>query len=164
MLYTNAVTPPVFGLRREIDRLFENTFTRTQGGRTEWIPLVDIRETDQELTFEVELPGIKIEDVQVTAENGILTIQGRRTEAQSEGAEARYHLIERTYGTFERRFQLPQGVDTSKIEADVELGMLAVHIAKAALPQPKTIEIKAGANGGQRLEQVPGRENSTKRT
>ena len=163
MLYTTAVTPPVFDLRREIDRLFANTFTRTQGGRTEWIPPVDIRETDQELTFEVELPGIKLEDVQVTAENGILTIHGQRTETRSEGDEARYHLVERTYGTFERRFQLPQGVDTEKIEADVELGMLAVHIPKGALPQPKTIAIKVGTNAGRRLEKALGRENSAKR-
>ena len=87
----------------------------------------------------------------------------KRTETRSEGDEARYHLVERTYGTFERRFQLPQGVDTEKIEADVELGMLAVHIPKGALPQPKTIAIKVGTNAGRRLEKALGRENSAKR-
>jgi HSP20 family protein len=165
MLYANSVTAPVFGLRREIDRLFENTFARGEVGRTEWSPAVDIRETAQELTFEVELPGIRLEDVEVTAENGILTIHGQRTEERAEGDEGRFHLAERTYGSFMRRFQLPQGVDTAKIEADVELGMLQVHIPKGALPQPKTIQIKVGANAGRRIEKAlrgESRQNSAK--
>ena len=165
MLYANAVAAPVFGLRREIDRLFESTFGRGLGGQTEWSPAVDIRETDQELTFEIEVPGVKLEDVEVTAEDGILTIQGQRSEERSEGDEGRYHLVERRYGSFMRRFQLPQGVDTAKIEADVELGMLQVHIPKGALPQPTTIEIKVGGIAGRRLEKAlsqDSRQNSKK--
>jgi HSP20 family protein len=146
----------VFGLRREIDRLFEDTFARGQA-RSEWSPAVDICETDEELTFEVELPGIKPEDVEVTAENGILTVHGQRTQERIEGDEGRYHLVERGYGSFMRRFQLPQGVDTAKIEADVELGMLQVHIPKAALPQPTTIQVKVGTNAGRRVEKALGR-------
>jgi HSP20 family protein len=155
MLYATAVTAPVFGLRREIDRLFEDTFARGQA-RSEWSPAVDIRETDEELTFEVELPGIRLEDVEVTAENGILTVHGQRAQERTEGDEGRYHLVERAYGSFMRRFQLPQGVDTAKIEADVELGMLQVHIPKEALPQPKTIQIKVGTNAGRRVEKALG--------
>jgi len=165
MLYTNAVAAPVFGLRREIDRLFENTFARGPAGQSEWSPAVDIRETDQELTFEIEVPGIKLEDVEVTAEDGILTIHGQRTERRTDGDEGRFHLVERSYGSFMRRFQLPQGVDTAKIEADVEFGMLEVHIPKGALPQPKTIEIKVGGNAGRRLEKAlsqDSRQNSKK--
>jgi HSP20 family protein len=167
MWYTNGVTAPVFGLRREIDRLFESTFGRSQGERSEWIPAADIRESDQELTFEVELPGIRPEDVEVSAENGVLTIHGQRKEKRTEGDEARYHLAERTYGSFVRRFQLPQGVDTEKIEADVELGLLQVHIPKGALPQVKMIEIKAGYDRGRRVEQAllrGDRQNADKRT
>jgi HSP20 family protein len=167
MLYTNGVSAPVFVLRREIDRLFENTFTRGQTGRGDWTPAVDIRESDQELTFEVELPGIELEDVQVTAADGILTIHGQRTEKRTEGDEGRYHYVERNYGSFMRRFQLPQGVDTEKIEAHAELGMLQVHIPKAALPQPKTILIKTGSDAARRVEQAllrDGRQNSAKQT
>lgn len=168
MLYTTALTAPVFGLRREIDRLFESTFARGQGGRSEWTPAVDIRETDQELTFEVELPGIKLEDVEVTTENGVLAIHGQRSESRKDGDEGWYHLVERNYGSFMRRFQLPQGVDTSKIEADVELGMLQVHIPKAALPQTQTIQVKAGADVTSRAQPALGRgenrQSSPKRT
>ena len=80
MLYATTPTAPVFGLRREIDRLFEDTFRRGQPGRSEWAPAVDIRETAQELTFAVELPGVKLEDVSVTALDGVLTIEGERAE------------------------------------------------------------------------------------
>jgi HSP20 family protein len=160
MLYATAATAPVFGLRREIDRLFENTFTRGQAGPSEWSPAVDIRETDRELTFAVELPGIKPEDVEVTAEDGVLTIRGERTEERKEGEESRYDLIERNYGSFMRRFQLPQGVDTEKIEADVKHGVLQVRIPKAALPQPKKIQIKAGAAASSDTPQGLGRGES----
>jgi HSP20 family protein len=143
MMYTRVTTAPVFGLRREIDRLFEDTFGHGQVGKNEWSPAVDIRETDKSLTFAVELPGIKLEDLEVTADEGVLTIHGEKSEAWKDGEEGRYHLVERNYGSFTRRFQLPQGVDADKIEADVEGGMLEVRIPKTALPKPKKITVRA---------------------
>ena len=160
MLYAHVTTSPVFGLRREIDRLFEQTFGRGQAGLSEWTPAVDIRETEQELTFAVALPGIKLEDVEVTAEDGVLTIRGESTDERKEGEDGWYHLVERNYGSFMRRFQLPQGVDAEKIEADVENGLLQVRIPKAALPQPKKIQIKAGADASSRTQQALGRGES----
>ena len=160
MMYATFPTAPVFGLRRQIDRLFEETLRSGPAGRNEWIPAVDIRETNQELTFAVELPGIKPEDVQVTAVDGILTIHGERNEEQREGEEGRYHLIERNYGSFMRRFQLPQGVDDEKIEADVAQGMLQVRIPKAALPQPKKIQVKVGVEASSRTHPAIGRGES----
>ena len=141
MLYPLAVTPPVFGLRREIDRLLQETSPSRQTGRSEWAPAVDIQETEHQLTFAIELPGIKPEGVEVTTLNGVLLIRGERPE---EGEEGRYHLVERQVGPFLRQFHLPQGVDTDKIEANFELGVLRVRIQKAALPQPKKIRISVG--------------------
>jgi HSP20 family protein len=123
-------------------------------------PAVDIRETDQELAFEVELPGIAPEDVEVTAEHGILTVRGERTEEWREGDEGRYHLIERGYGSFTRSFQLPQGVDEERIQGDFEHGLLRVRIPKAALPQPKKIQIKAGADASRPTPYAIGRGES----
>jgi HSP20 family protein len=154
MLYARVMTAPVFGLRREIDRLFEDTFGRGQAGLSPWTPAVDIRESDEALTFAVELPGIKPEDLTVTTNDGVLTIQGERAAEREEGEGGRYHLVERHYGSFMRQFQLPQGVDTEKIEADVEDGMLRVSIPKAALPQPKQIRIKTVAAAGSRTQQA----------
>jgi HSP20 family protein len=167
MIYATLPTAPVFGLRRQIDRLFEDTLRSGAAGwndgRNEWIPAVDIRETNQELTFAVELPGIKPEDVQVTAVDGILTIHGERNQEQREG-EGRYHLIERNYGSFMRRFQLPQGVDDEKIEADVAQGMLQVRIPKTALPQPKKIQVKVGVDASYRTQPAIGRGESRPET
>jgi HSP20 family protein len=109
---------------------------------------VDIRETATALTFTAELPGIKIENLEVTADEGVLTIQGTKAEERKEGEEGRYHLTERGYGSFIRRFQLPQGVDGAKIEANVADGMLSVRIPKTALPQPKRIQIQTVARNG----------------
>ena len=141
MLYRNSFSAPVFGLRREIDRLFEDTFGRGEGTNM-WSPAVDVRESEKELRLEVELPGINPEEVEVTAENGVLTIRGdKKTERKEGDEESRYHVVERSYGTFMRSFQLPQGLDESKIEADYNNGILAIHLPKTALPQPRKIQI-----------------------
>ena len=146
MLYATTMTAPVFGLRREIDRLFESTFARGQTGWNEWTPAVEIRETDQELSFVCELPGMTLDQIEVSAVNGILTIRGERLDEWKDGETNRYLLAERNYGSFMRRFELPQGVDVEKIEADMHNGMLQVRIPKAALPQPKKIRITAGTH------------------
>jgi HSP20 family protein len=141
MLYRNSFSAPVFGLRREIDRLFEDTFGRGEG-MNNWSPAVDVRESEKELRLDVELPGINPEEVELTADNGILMIRGEKKTERKEGdEESRYHVVERSYGSFMRSFQLPQGLDESKIEADYNNGILSIHIPKAALPQPRKIQI-----------------------
>jgi HSP20 family protein len=146
MLYRMTTTSPIFGLRREIDRLFEDTFARDGSN---WVPAVDIQENEKEILLELELPGLKPENVEVTAENGVLTVRGEKKGERKEGEDNRYHLVERTYGSFLRTFQLPQGIDEEQINAEFEHGILTLHIPKAALPQPKKIQIK----GSQKKEQ-----------
>ena len=132
---------PVFGLRREIDRLFDDAFAG-RGGGAKWNPAVDIKETSRELRLDFELPGIKEEDVELEVENGVLTVRGQKSaEREEESEEGRYHLVERSYGSFYRSFQLPQGVDSDQIKADFDNGVLHVRIPKAALPQPRRIQI-----------------------
>lgn len=170
MYYTNSLSAPVFGLRREIDRLFEDTFGRGNNGMSSWSPAVDVRETDKELRLEVELPGINPDDVELTAENGVLTVHGEKKTERKEGDdESRYHMIERSYGTFTRSFQLPQGLDESKIQADYNHGILSIHIPKTALPQPRRIQIgnQAGkqaqvSNGSSKQNQVTGQTEKTR--
>ncbi|HEX6052028.1 MAG TPA: Hsp20/alpha crystallin family protein [Gemmatimonadaceae bacterium] len=160
MVYRTSLTGPVFGLRREIDRLFEDTFGRDAGRSGGWSPAVDIREDATEIALEVELPGIKPSDVEVTAENGVLTIRGEKQSTSTEGSEGRYHMVERTYGTFLRSFQLPPGVDENRIEAEFVDGLLTVHVPKAALPQPRRIEIRN--SGSQPVVQGTGSRSSVK--
>jgi HSP20 family protein len=143
---------PMFGLRREIDRLFDDAFVG-RGGGTSWVPAVDIRETSKELRIDVELPGIREEDVELEVENGMLAIRGQKSaERQEEDEEGRFHLVERSYGSFFRSFQLPPGVDEKQIHADYEQGVLHVRIPKAALPQPRRIQIGGVSGGGPRSD------------
>ena len=144
---------PVFGLRREIDRLFEDTFGRDTN-RSGWVPPVDVREDGKEIVLEIELPGIKPHDVEVTAENGVLTIRGEKQSRTQETSDGRYHVIERSYGSFTRSFQLPNGVDEQRIDAEFVDGVLTVRVPKAALAQPRRIEIRN--NGGQPVVQSTG--------
>ena len=147
MLYRTSLSP-VFGLRREIDKLFEDTFGQN-GGVNTVTPAVDIRESASELTFEVELAGIKPEDVEVMAEKGVLSIRGEKKAQRKEGDESRYHVVERTYGTFMRAFQLPQGVEEDKIEAGFENGMLTVRVPKSPAQQPRRIQINNASSSTQ---------------
>src|SRR6476661_3262419 len=147
MLYRMTTSAPIFGLRREIDRLFEDTFSREGGTFT---PAVDIKENEKEIRLDVELPGLKPENVEVIAENGVLTIRGEKRSERKEGEDNRYQVVERTYGTFVRTFQLPQGVDEDQIKGEFENGVLSIAIPKTALPQPKRIQI----GGGRQKEQA----------
>ena len=140
MLYRMTTGAPIFGLRREIDRLFEDTFSREGGSFT---PAVDIKENETEIRLELELPGLRPEQVEIIAENGVLTIRGEKRSERKEGEDNRYQIVERSYGTFVRTFQLPQGVDEEQIKAEFENGVLSLSIPKAALPQPKRIQIGA---------------------
>ena len=169
MMYATTMTAPVFGLRREIDRLFEGAFTRGQAAWSEWTPAVEIRETDRELSFVVELPGMTLDQLELSAVNGILTIRGERVDESKTDETNLYLLAERSYGSFLRRFELPQGVDVEKIEADMQNGILHVRIPKTALPQPKKIRITAGThvNANKNAPRAVGhgesRPNSTKK-
>jgi HSP20 family protein len=142
MVYRGSQVGPMFGLRREIDRLFEDTFGRDSARGGGWVPPVDVREDAKEIVLEIELPGIRPDDVEVTAENGVLSVRGEKQSRSTEDTQGRYHVVERTYGSFSRSFQLPNGVDERQIEAEFVDGLLQVRVPKAALAQPRRIEIR----------------------
>lgn len=146
-MYRMTAATPVFSLRREIDRLFDDAFGGNARNSAMWAPPVDVRESQNELTLSFEVPGVLPEQIEVTVDNGVLTVKGEKREERKEGDEGQYHVLERTYGTFTRSFQLPKSLDESKIEAKHEHGILTVRIPKAALPQPKKIAINAGSAG-----------------
>jgi len=159
MLYRTGTTSPVFSLRQEIDRLFEDTLG-SYGGNRGWVPAVDVRENEREYTFEMELPGIAPEQVDVTADGGVLTVRGEKgMRTPREGEQGRVHFVERSYGAFVRAFQLPQGVDDDAITAEFDHGLLTVHVPKARRAQPKKITIGRGSGhvgGGRSEERVTG--------
>jgi HSP20 family protein len=107
----------------------------------QWSPLVDITEDDKEYLIKAELPDIKKEDVRLTVENEALAMSGERKFEKEEKGK-KYHRIERAYGSFVRRFSLPEDADGGKVTADYKDGMLHVHLPKSQKAKPKAIEIK----------------------
>ncbi len=142
---------PFQALRNEMDQLFDNFLTgslpgaRILGdGRETLIPNLDMREDGSSITIEAELPGLDIKDVELTVENGVLSISGeKKLEKREEKSD--YHLMERRYGRFERALRLPESIDENKIEAKFDKGILRVTLQKKpeAIRQQKKIAIKA---------------------
>lgn len=134
--------------RSRMSRLFDESFneflapvsgSEELGGK--WLPPVDVRETDEALTLTAEVPGLGKDDVNVTVENNVLTINGERRfekDAEKEG----YHRIERAYGTFTRSFTLPANVESDKAKASFENGVLTISLPKAEEAKPRKIAIK----------------------
>ncbi len=125
---------PLFG---RLPRMLE----QTGGSHYEWAPAADISETEKEYVVKAELPGIKREDVKVTLENGVLTIQGER-KLEKEEKDEKTHRIERFYGNFCRSFNLPDNADAASIRAESKDGVLKVHVPKLKAEKPKAVEIK----------------------
>jgi HSP20 family protein len=112
------------------------------GGLTvEWAPTADISETDKEYLIRAELPAVKKEDVRVTIERGMLTIEGERKH-QSEEKSEKLHRIESFYGTFSRSFSLPENVNADAIRCESKDGVLTVHIPKIEKEKPKQIVVQ----------------------
>jgi HSP20 family protein len=107
----------------------------------DWVPAVDISETESEFLIKAELPEIRKDDVKVTVQDGVLTIRGERRH-ESEEKDRKYHRMERSYGVFMRRFSLPEGVDEQKLKAEFENGMLHLHLPKSPKAQPRAIEVE----------------------
>jgi HSP20 family protein len=132
---------PVFGVRREIDRMFDDAIrgmTTTNG----WTPPVDVRETKSALVFEADVPGLTAKDIEVQTEHNLLTIRGTRNAVREAESNARVHVVERNVGGFTRTFQLPEGYDVAKIEAVCADGVLTIRLPKAASALPRVIEVK----------------------
>ncbi len=108
--------------------------------RTDWAPAVDIRETADAFQIDAELPGLSKDDVQVTVEDRVLSIQGERKK-EDETSDGKHHRIERVYGHFVRRFTLPDNVDPDSVKASFRNGVLQVTLAKSEKAKPRAIEV-----------------------
>jgi HSP20 family protein len=135
-------------MSERLNRVFTRPASRTSGGKeqmtvADWVPTVDISETDGEYLIKAELPEVKKEDVKVTVEDGVLTLQGERRQEKEEKGK-RYHRVERSYGSFVRSFTLPESVDESGVKAEYKDGVLHLHLPKTEKVKPKAIEVKVG--------------------
>jgi len=118
-------------------RLFGEELER----KLEWSPAVDIKETDKEYLVRAELPGLSRDDVKVTLEDSVLTIEGERRQEKEEKDE-KVHRVERFYGSFCRSFTLPGDANATGIRAESKDGILTVHVPKLAIEKAKAVQIK----------------------
>ena len=130
-------------LQDEINRLFGNARENDSSSATAmWIPLADIYEYTDRFELYVDLPGVDPAKVDLTLDGGILTLSGERPQAQrKEGEEAQAGRLERGHGQFHRRFVLPDTVDSEKVNATGNHGVLTVTIPKQAKAMPRRIQI-----------------------
>jgi HSP20 family protein len=121
----------------EFDRIAGRAFSRDT-----WVPALDVRESQDRFDVTVDLPGLEPGDVNVTFEDGMLSISGKR-EFSAEDRGETWHRIERSFGTFARSMRLPQTADTDRIEATFDKGVLTISVPKTEQAKPKTIEVRS---------------------
>ncbi len=146
-------TGPFLTFRNEMDRLFDNFLTGmpmlgtlrqgfppAQGLTPAW----DIKETEKELVVKADLPGVDEKDVQLTIQDGVLTLRGEKKCERKEERE-NYHMMERSYGSFQRSMRLPDSIGQDKAEANFDKGVLTVTLPKrpGMVKVQKKIEIKS---------------------
>jgi len=131
--------------QNRFDRLFNEAFgafagERQPGAPTAWNPVVDIYETDDAVVIKADLPGVGKEGISIDVKDRVLTIRGERSE-EKEVEEEKFYRKERIYGNFQRSFNLPDAVDTEKIDASFKDGVLKVEIPKPEQAKPKQITV-----------------------
>jgi HSP20 family protein len=135
-------------LQNRINHVFSDVYGRGEEGLTSsgtWTPPVDIYHNgEHEIVLKAELPDMSREDIDITVDNGTLTIKGEKKLA-NEVKEEQYHRIERHYGSFTRSFSLPQTVDTTKVGADYRNGVLTVRLPLREEAKPRQIKVDVAA-------------------
>ncbi|MHB8174800.1 MAG: Hsp20/alpha crystallin family protein [Nitrospirota bacterium] len=132
-------------LQERMNRLFEDSIKSPEDSvdRGAWTPAVDIYETEKDIVISAELPGIDQDDVDVEVREGVLTVKGERR-FEKDVKEENYHRVERAYGRFSRVFTLPKNVDTDKITAHYDKGVLEVRLPKSAKSEARAVKIETG--------------------
>lgn len=130
----------LLSLRDEFDRIFKEYFIRPEKMDEEWFPMLDMKEDAESIVVNIEVPGVKKDDIKVTLRGNQLIVTGER-KFEKEKKDETYHRIERSYGKFQRVITIPVEVDQSKIKATYENGILSITLPKTEKEKPKEIEI-----------------------
>ena len=135
----------VASLHNEMSR-FMNGLLEGNGRATQtWVPVADVWETEREIVYAFDLPGIPEDKISVELDDNTLTVTAEREREQTV-EDGRYYRFERRFGTFSRTIGLPQGVTEDSIKAEYKHGVLELHVAKPEQPKPRKIQI--GVGGG----------------
>ena len=135
------------GAQEDLNRLFRRSWLAPQTGNKKsltevgtWAPAVDIYETGDSFTVEAELPGVDPKDIDVSVDEGVLSLKGERR-LEKEVKEENYHRVERAYGMFQRAVRLPSDVDAEKVKAAYDNGVLKITMPKMKPRKPKSIPV-----------------------
>jgi HSP20 family protein len=131
-------------LHQDLDRLFGREWASadaSDGAVSEWTPAVDVQETKDAFVVRADLPGVDPKDIDITMENGVLTLRGRRV-SETTREEEGYRRIERISGEFFRRFALPDSADADSISAQASNGVLTIRIGKRPEVQPRKVQVR----------------------
>ncbi|MDE2981080.1 MAG: Hsp20/alpha crystallin family protein [Gemmatimonadota bacterium] len=129
-------------LANRMNRLFGDTGLGNLTYASSWVPPVSVEEKGGEILLTAELPGMAEDAVEINLENNVLTISGEKRESREEGVPGgKYHLAERSFGSFRRSFTLPRTVRADGITADFENGLLTVSLPKAEEAVSRKIEV-----------------------
>jgi HSP20 family protein len=131
-------------LHQSLDQFFNETLSSPEASSSPsvaWVPRVDIHEEKDRFVVMADVPGVDPKDIDITAENGVLTVRGERR-AEKRETDTGYERVERVSGTFLRRFTLPEGANTESIKARQTNGVLEVTIPKTPALQPRRIAIE----------------------
>lgn len=128
-------------LHQQLDHVFGDTFGSPEAtGNSDWLPAVDVHEEPERFVVRADVPGVDPKDIDVTAENGVLTVRGERKTEMRENSKG-YERFERSVGSFVRRFTLPESANTEQIKAKQTNGVLEISIPKQPQVQPRRISI-----------------------
>jgi len=127
-------------LSKELDRGFRSTES-SDVATSDWTPAVDIKENNDGFVIVADIPGVDPKDIEVHMENGVLAIKGERESEKKEEKEG-YKRVERSYGSFYRRFSMPETADASKINAKSKNGVLEITIPKQEKEQARKIKVE----------------------
>jgi HSP20 family protein len=133
-------------LQNEMGRLMSGLFDVNGRTNQAWAPAVDVWETDDEIVYAFDLPGIPEDKISVELEDNALTISGER-ERTDEVKDDRFYRFERRFGSFSRTIGLPQGTSEDGINADYKHGVLEIHVRKPEEPKPRRIQVGSASSG-----------------
>ena len=152
MITTREPMRQMFNPSRDMERFISSMCGGSVKDRSEadsmcgtWVPSVNILERESAVEITVEMPGIEAKEVEITVEDGVLSIKGDRLFEEAVDGET-YHRVESNFGAFERRFTVPTSVDSSKIEAKFKNGVMTLTLPKREESKPRTVKVKVETN------------------
>lgn len=130
-------------LGRRFGSLMSGEFFPRDTAAGAWLPAVDVEEDSSAWLITADLPEVKKEDIRVVVSDGVLTLSGeRRRETGEDDKDRKFHRIERAYGSYERSFRLPEGVEPAEVSAEFHDGVLKIRMPKGKEPQPEAHQIE----------------------